>query len=347
MLRDNEFTKGRIQYYNLANRAGLSATITNYGGRVVALYIPDKNGVLADVVLGFDGVDGYFTAREKYFGALIGRYGNRIANGRFLLNGREYKLACNNGAHHLHGGHKGLHTVVWEAEKTDHQTVELSYLSPDGEDGYPGNLRVKVTYTLTDNQELQIEYFATTDAATIINLTHHSFFNLSGELGQNISDHHLTIFADHYLPIDEGSIPTGAITSVTGTPFDFRRPKSIGQALDQQHEQLSFGRGYDHNFVLQGAVNEAGMQLAAEVLHPSSGRRMEVWTTEPGLQFYGGNFLEGKDIGKDGTAYPFRSAFCLETQHFPDSPNHPNFPSTVLEPGQTYQSRTIYRFGLQ
>jgi aldose 1-epimerase len=337
----------QAQTFTLKNEAGLRADITNYGGRVLSFYVPDRNGALADIVQGFDDIEGYLNAREPYFGALIGRFGNRIANGCFLLKGRQYRLACNNGAHHLHGGPNGFHAVVWDARQLDSQTLELNYFSPDGEEGYPGNLKVKVTYTLTANQDLQIEYFATTDAATIINLTHHSFFNLSGKLGQNISDHHLTIFAEHYLPIDEGSIPTGAIASVTGTPFDFRRPKSIGQDLDQEHEQLSFGRGYDHNFVLQGAVNEAGMQLAAEVLHPSSGRRMEVWTTEPGLQFYGGNFLEGKDIGKDGTAYPFRSAFCLETQHFPDSPNHPNFPSTVLEPGQTYQSRTIYRFGSQ
>jgi len=337
----------QAQIFTLKNEAGLRADITNYGGRVVALYVPDRNGILADVVLGFDGIEGYLSAKEKYFGALIGRYGNRIANGHFLLNGQVYRLACNNGAHHLHGGAKGFHAVVWEAEQTDVQTLELSYLSVDGEEGYPGNLSVKVSYQLTDANELRIEYSANTDAPTIINLTHHSFFNLSGKLDQHVNDHLLTIHADYYTPVQAGMIPSGAIVPVAGTPFDFRLPKAIGQDLDDAHEQLILGKGYDHNFVLRRAVANSGLHLAASVLHPSTGRNMEVWTTEPGMQFYSGNFLDGQDIGKGIIRYPFRSAFCLETQHFPDSANHPNFPSTVLEPGQTYQSRTIYRFGLQ
>lgn len=322
----------------------MKADITNYGGKVVSLFVPDKDGQLSDIVQGFNDIDGYLSAKEPYFGALIGRYGNRIAQGKFSLDGREYTLATNNGAHHLHGGLKGFNAVVWDAVQKDDQTLELSYLSPDGEEGYPGNLNVKVRYELSNENSFRISYEAETDATTIINLTHHSFFNLSGNLGSSINDHILSIYADGYTPVDEGLIPTGTIEPVANTPFDFRSPKSIGKDLETQHPQLLFGKGYDHNFVLNKAIFEGGLHLAAKVLHPASGREMEVWTTEPGLQFYSGNFLNGEDIGKAGIAYPFRSAFCLETQHFPDSPNQPAFPSTLLRPGAMYKSTTEYRF---
>lgn len=336
-----------IQIYRLTNQNGLSADITNYGGKVVRLLVPDRNGKLEDIVQGFDHIEGYLNAKEPYFGALIGRYGNRIAKGKFSLGGKEYTLATNNGTNHLHGGKKGFHTVVWDAKQTDKQTLELSYLSPDGEEGYPGNLHVKVVYQLTDDNDLLITYSATTDAPTVVNLTHHSFFNLSGNLSKSINKHQLTIYADSYTPVDEGLIPTGEIASVEGTPFDFRQSKMIGKDLEAYHDQLSFGRGYDHNFVLSGQQTDGNsMKLAATVLEPVSGRIMEVWTTEPGLQFYGGNFLNGQDTGKGGIVYPFRSAFCLETQHFPDSPNQAHFPSTVLLPDQVLNSQTRYHFSV-
>lgn len=337
-----------IQIFRLTNANGLSADITNYGGKVVRLMVPDRNGKSEDIVLGFDNIEGYLNAKEPYFGALIGRYGNRIAKGKFSLNGKEYILAINNGENHLHGGKKGFNAVVWNARQIDEQTLELDYLSPDGEEGYPGNLQVKVVYQLTDENDLLITYSASTDAPTVVNLTHHSFFNLSGLPNQNIHDHILTIYADEYTPVDEGLIPTGEITPVEGTPFDFRKAKPIGKDIGADHEQLTFGKGYDHNFVLSGQqTDDKGMKLAAAVVEPVSGRAMEVWTTEPGLQFYSGNFLNQQDTGKGGIAYPFRSAFCLETQHFPDSPNQAHFPSTVLLPGKTWMSKTRYHFSFQ
>jgi aldose 1-epimerase len=338
----------RIQLFTLSNSKGMRADITNYGGKVVALFVPDRNGQFSDIVQGFDDINGYLNAKEPYFGALIGRYGNRIAHGKFSLDGREYALATNNGAHHLHGGPKGFHAVVWEALQKDDQTLELSYLSPDGEEGYPGNLRVKVVYQLTEDNILRITYEAETDATTVINLTHHSFFNLSGDLGSSVNDHILSIYADAYTPVDEGLIPIGVIEPVDNTPFDFRRPKTIGKDLEREHPQLLYGKGYDHNFVLSKKSSSVdGLRQAATVSEPQSGRVMEVWTSEPGLQFYGGNFLNGGDIGKGGIAYPFRSAFCLETQHFPDSPNRQTFPSTLLRPGEVYKSSTEYRFDVQ
>jgi aldose 1-epimerase len=332
--------------YFLKNKNGMEAAITNYGGKVVSLIAPDRDGKMADVVLGFSSIHAYLNANGPYFGALIGRYGNRIAKGRFTLDGKDYQLATNNnGINHLHGGKKGFNAVVWDAKQISSQILELTYLSVDGEEGYPGNLQVKVTYTLTDNNELQITYTATTDKATVINLTHHSFFNLQGEGNGTVNDHLLTIYADKYTPIDSGLIPTGEIADVAGTPFDFRKPKAIKQDINTPNQQLEYAKGYDHNFVLNANDKvKNGLTLAAQIEEPLSGRVMEVWTNEPGMQFYGGNFLNGNDTGKSGKAYLYRSAFCLETQHFPDSPNEAKFPTTVLRPGETYQSTCVYHF---
>ena len=332
--------------YFLKNKNGLEAAITNFGGKVVSLNVPDRAGKIADVVLGFSNIQDYVNAQEPYFGALIGRYGNRIAKGHCTLDGQVLNLATNNnGVNHLHGGKVGFNAVVWDAKQINPQTLELRYLSPDGEEGYPGNLNIKVIYELTDNNELKITYEATTDKATIINLTHHSFFNLQGESNGTINDHLLTINADEYTPVGVGLIPTGELAKVEGTPFDFRKPKTIQHDLYATNEQLEYGKGYDHKFVLnKNGKSEDGLTMAATVEEQLSGRVMEVWTNEPGLQFYGGNFLKGTSIGKSGKPYIFRTAFCLETQHFPDSPNHPNFPSSVLRPGDTYHSTCVYRF---
>jgi len=335
----------KVALFLLKNKHGLTAAITNYGGKVVSLTVPDKHGNMADVVLGYANIDGYLHTCEPYFGALIGRYGNRIGGGRFTLNGEQYNLATNNGANHLHGGKKGFNAVVWDAVQPDSQTLILSYTSVDGEEGYPGNLQVKVTYTLNDRNELGITYDATTDKATVVNLTHHSFFNLNGEGNGTINDHVLQINADRYTPVDAGLIPTGELAQVEGTPFDFRKPTTIKKDIEADNDQLKYGHGYDHNFVLNKTpANAQGLTLAAKIDEPISGRVMEVWTNEPGLQFYGGNFLNGKEKGKAGKPYIFRSAFCLETQHFPDSPNKPNFPGTVLQPGQVYHSVCVYKF---
>lgn len=336
-----------MNIYTLTNKNGVSAKITNYGGIVVSLNVPDKSGQLGDVVLGFDNLEDYRKA-HPFFGALAGRYGNRIANGKFSLNGIEYRLAQNDGPNSLHGGLKGFDKVIWKAKPIDTPagpTLELTYLSQDGEEGYPGNLSVKVVYTLTHDNELRIDYTATTDKDTIVNLTHHSYFNLAGAGKGDILDHELMIKADRFTPVDETLIPTGELKPVAGTSFDFTRPTKIGLRIDQEDEQLKFGRGYDHNYVLTKA--DGSLALAARVFEPTSGRVMEVWTTEPGIQFYSGNFLDGSNIGKGGQPYPRRSGFCLETQHFPDSPNHPNFPSTVLKSGETYRSTTIYKFSVQ
>ena len=338
----------KVGLYFLKNAHGLQAAITNYGGKVVSLLVPDRTGKAADVVLGFSNIDSYLHATEPYYGALIGRYGNRIANGTCMLNGEQLHLTINNGPNHLHGGAKGFNAVVWTANQVDDHTLELKYLSKDGEQGYPGNLDVKVTYSLTDNNELKITYEATTDKPTYVNLTHHSFFNLQGEANGNIGNHQLTINAAHYTPVGAGLIPTGEIATVENTPFDFRVSKPIDQDLHGTNEQLGYGKGYDHNFVLNKPANPNphGLNFAARVEEPLFGRVMEVWTDEPGLQFYGGNFLAGKSTGKSGKPYLFRSAFCLETQHFPDSPNHASFPGTVLNPGEVYHSTCVYRFSL-
>jgi aldose 1-epimerase len=333
-----------LKLYSLANANGIKMDVTNYGGRIVTLFTPDKTGKLADIVLGYDSLKEYLTG-NLYFGSLIGRYGNRIAKGRFSLNGKEYQLALNNGANALHGGPKGFHQVYWKVVSSSTKSVSMTYRSVDGEENYPGNLNVTVTYTLTDTNELVVDYEAKTDQETVINLTHHSFFNLAGAGSGDILNHEMTINADEFTPVDSTLIPTGELRKVKGTAFDFTVPHRIGERIDQSDDQLKFGKGYDHNFVLRKTAGE--FSLAASVTEPVSGRSMEVWTTEPGLQFYSGNFLNGKDVGKGTKAYPLRSAFCLETQHFPDSPNHSNFPSTVLKPGETYKQKTAYKFGVQ
>lgn len=331
-----------IYVYTLTNVHGVEARIINYGGIVVSLKVPDRMDKKSDVVQGFDSLDGYLNPKEPYFGALIGRYGNRIGHARFMLDGHEYKLAKNDGDNSLHGGTRGFDKRVWTPNEVPDGRLELNYISKDGEEGYPGNLNVKVTYTLTDNNELKIEYDATTDKDTVLNLTNHSYFNLKGAGEGDILDHRVTINADRFTPVDAGLIPTGELRSVAGTPFDFRQPNAIGARINNNDEQLKLGKGYDHNWVL----NKSGdaLTLAARVEEPSSGRVLEVYTTQPGLQFYTGNFLDGTLKGKGGKVYGHRAALCLETQHFPDSPNKPNFPSTVLKPGQRFRSTTVYRF---
>jgi aldose 1-epimerase len=336
-----------VRLFTLNNRHGVEAKIITYGGIVVSLKVPDRNGKLDDIVLGFETLDEYVKGNNAYLGALIGRYGNRIAKGRFTLNDVEYKLATNNGENHLHGGIKGFDKVVWSGKplkSNDAAGVELTYRSRDGEEGYPGNLSVTVTYLLTDNDELKIDYSATTDKDTIVNLTHHSYFNLSGQGNGDILKHELQINADRFTPVDDGLIPTGELRSVSGTPFDFLHPVAIGARINQDEQQLKLGKGYDHNFVVNGSMGT--LRQAATVFDPASGRVMEVWTVEPGMQFYSGNFLDGKK-GKSGKTNQFRYGFCLETQHYPDSPNKPDFPTTVLKKGSIYKTTTIYKFSVR
>lgn len=333
-----------VALYTLRNANGLVTQITNYGGKVVNLWTPDKSGDFADIVIGYETSAEYLKTTEIYYGTIIGRYGNRIANGQFTLNDSVYTLATNNMPNHLHGGIKGFNNVVWDAKKLDDQTLELTYLSVDGEEGYPGNLNVKVVYKLTDENELKVEYWATTDKPTPVNLTQHSFFNLKGAGNGDVNDHVMQIMADSFTPVDSTLIPTGEIATVDGTPFDFRTPTAIGARINEDHIQLKYGNGYDHNWVLNKA--ETGLTHAAKVLEPTSGRTLEVYTNEPGIQFYGGNFMTGKDTGK-GKIFAYRGAFCLETQHFPDSPNKPQFPSTILNPGLEYYSVCVYKFGVE
>ena len=319
--------------------------ITNFGAAVVSLKVPDRHGKTDDVVLGYDDLDGYLHDKS-YFGATVGRYANRIAHGKFTLNGTTYTLAKNDGENHLHGGVRGFNKVVWEAKDVSiagAAALQLNYLSKDGEEGYPGNLSVQVTYTLTNNNELKIDYSATTDKDTVVNLTHHSYFNLAGQGKGDILQHQLLLHASRFTPVDATLIPTGEIRSVKGTPLDFASATAIGSRIGQDDEQLKLGHGYDHNFVLDGGTEGAPV-LAAQVYEPSSGRVMEVWTTQPGVQFYSGNFLDDTIRGKSGSTYRRRAAFCLETQHFPDSPNKPNFPSTILKPGSQFKSSTTYKF---
>jgi aldose 1-epimerase len=332
-----------VNLFILKNKNNIQAAITNYGGRLVSLLVPDKNGKPTDVVVGFDSLSQYQNSTEPYFGATIGRYGNRIAKGRFKLDGKEYALFTNNGPNTLHGGKKGFQAVVWDAKKTGDTSLELSYLSKDMEEGFPGNLNVKVIYTLTDNNELKIDYRATTDKETVINLTNHSFFNLNGQGSGTVNNQSLMINADYYTPVDSTLIPTGKIETVVNTPFDFRKPIQIGMNVNKEDVQLKNGSGYDHNFVLN-PPRETGLNVAAIATGDKSGIVMEVLTDEPGLQFYGGNFMKSKNIIKGGARDDFRTAFCLETQHFPDAPNHPNFASTVLEPGKIYKTISVYRF---
>ena len=332
--------------YVLTNQQGAEACVTNWGGRLVSVMVPDKNGKLTDVVLGYDNIDQYVANPDNNYGGLIGRYGNRIANAKFTLDGAEYNLPQNNNGHCLHGGPKGYHAVVWDAKQLDNQTLELTYLSPDGEAGFPGNLSVKVTYKLTNDNAVDIRYEATTDKATVVNLTNHSYFNLSGVPGSQIVDHQIMIDADTFTAVDETLIPTGVLESVEGTPMDLRQLVTIGNDIDNPYQQLVYGGGYDHNWVLNNGGDIT--KVAAKVVSPTSGIVMEVYTNEPGIQFYAGNMMakEG-DKGKLGVVYPVRGALCLETQHYPDSPNQPSFPSVVVRPGETYKSECIYKFSVQ
>ena len=337
---------GAVDALVLRGAGGAEARVIGYGGAVVSLRVPDRGGRLADVVLGYDDVQGYVDDRA-YFGALIGRYGNRIRGGRFSLDGREYALPVNDGPNHLHGGPRGFHKVVWSVEplRTDEGSgLALAYDSPDGDQGYPGAVRARVTYLLTDRNELVVDYRAETDRPTLVNLTQHSYFNLAGDPSRSILGHRLRLEADGFTPVDDTLIPVGGIAPVAGTPFDFREPAAIGARIAADDAQLARAGGYDHNFVLRGG---GGLRLAARVNEPESGRVLEVHTTEPGIQFYSGNFLDGGVPGKGGVRPGYRCGFCLEPQHFPDSPNQPAFPSTVLRPGERYSSRTVYRFGVE
>jgi aldose 1-epimerase len=338
-----------VAIYTLTNPAGLTARIMTYGGIIVSLDVPDRDGKLGDIVLGFDSLAGYVKG-SPYFGAIVGRYGNRIAKGKFTVDGKAYQLAINNGPNALHGGRQGFDKVVWQAQPvSSDSTVSLilTHTSPDGDQGYPGTVHATVTYSLTPMNELSIEYRATTDKATPINLTNHSYFNLAGAGNGDILNHVLRINADHYTPVDSTLIPTGEIAPVAGTPLDFRRETGIGARINDVDQQLKNAGGYDHNFVLNGTDSVRGLPLAAHVVEPSSGRVMSVYTSEPGVQFYTGNFLDGTLTGTGGHVYLKRYGFCLETQHFPDSPNHPNFPSTILQPGAEYRSHTVLHFGVE
>lgn len=336
-----------VDIYTLTNRNGVEARIINYGAAIVSLKVPDRSGKLDDVVLGYDSLDGYL-ANAPYIGTVIGRYANRIAKGRFSLNGVEYKLAVNNGENHLHGGLVGFDKVLWDAslvKTVNGAALKLIYVSADGEEGYPGKLTVRVVYTLTNTNELRIAYSATTNKDTVINLTQHSYFNLSGQGNGDILGHQLMINAARFTPTDAGAIPTGELRAVKGTPFDFTTPVSIGARINETDEQLVLGKGYDHNFVLNG--KNGTLRRAAKAMDTSTGRVMEVWTTEPGVQLYTGNYLDGSKIGKEGKAYKHRYGFCLETQHFPDSPNRAKFPTTVLRRGAEFRSTTVFKFSVQ
>ncbi len=336
-----------VQIYTLCNRDGMEARIMTYGGIVESLKVPDRNGRLGDVVLGYDNLAGYLT-NSPFFGALIGRYGNRIAKGQFTLDGQTYTLPTNNPPNSLHGGDKGFFARVWKAAAlvtSNGPVLQLSYLSKDGEEGYPGNMSVTATYTITEDNALRLDFEATSDKDTVCNLTHHSYFNLAGQGNGDILGDMLYINANSFTPVDATLIPTGELRPVDGTPFDFRQPTAIGARINADDQQIKFGPGYDHNWVINKPAGQLG--LMARVSEPASGRVMEVFSTEPGLQFYSGNFLNGSIMGKDGMVYRYRSAFCMEPQHYPDSPNHPEFPSTELKPGETYHNTIIYKFSTQ
>jgi len=337
-----EVDGNQTDLFTLSNGHGLTVTITNYGGRIVNLLVPDREGQPVDVSLGHASLNDYLD-QETFFGTLVGRYGNRIAGARFTLDDRTYSLAVNNGPNSLHGGEKGFNAKVWDTHQPDERTLVLRYVSPDGEEGYPGTLTVGVVYTLTDDNGIRITYEATTDQPTVVNLTNHTYFNLSGEGSGSVEDHVLQLEADHFTPVDATLIPTGVLAPVAETPFDFRQPTRIGDRIGADHEQIRFGGGYDHNFVLNGGQTAEPRRIAT-VHSPQTGIVLHALTTEPGVQLYTGNFLDGTLIGKLGKPYGKRSGFCLETQHFPDSPNQPAFPSTVLRPGETYRSTTVYQF---
>jgi len=324
----------------------IKAAFTNYGGRLIGLWVKDKHGKITDVVVGLGSTAAYTNSTEPYFGATIGRVGNRIAKGKFTLDGKEYHIPVNNGENTLHGGKKGFQYVVWNAAMPNKSTLELTYNSSGGEEGFPGNLKVKVIYSLTDKNSIKMEYEATTDKATPVNLTNHAFFNLNGEGSGSILNHSVQLYADKYTPVDSGLIPSGKLESVIDTPFDFTQPHTIGKRVNDKNEQLKNGAGYDHNFVLSGKkVN--GLNHAATVTGDKSGIVMDIYTQEPGLQFYSGNFMQGKNMFKGGTKDDYRTAFAMETQHFPDSPNQPSFPTITLKPGETYHTVSVYHFSVK
>lgn len=325
---------------------GIKAAFTNYGGRLVGLWVADKNGKPTDVVVGMNSAAGFKNATEPYFGATIGRVGNRIAKGKFTLEGKQYRVPLNNGKNALHGGVKGFQDVVWDAVKTNENTLVFSYVSPDGEQGFPGNLKVKVTYTIADDNSVKMEYEATTDKTTVVNLTNHAFFNLNGEGSGTILNHELQIYANEFTPVDEGLIPNGELKAVKNTPFDFTSKHTIGERIETQDEQLKFGKGYDHNYVLNG-TKKNGLNHAATISGDKSGIVMDIFTQEPGLQFYSGNFMQSKNTFKSGSKDDFRTAFALETQHFPDAPNQPKFAPIVLKPGQKYHTVSYYQFSVK
>jgi Galactose mutarotase and related enzymes len=336
----------QTQLVILRNKNGAEVTITNFGAKIVSIMVPDRKGVPTDVVTGHNSIDEYLTSEEPYFGAVCGRFGNRIAKGKFSIDGNTYdKLPINNGPNSLHGGIKGFNAQVWNIKKSDSQTVVLKYISVDGEEGYPGTLTTTITYHLSDNNEVEIIYNAETDKPTVLNLTNHSYFNLSGAGDAYIGDHLLTINADYYLPTDDTAIPYGPKEKVEGTPMDFRTPHEVGARINEPFEQLVFGNGYDHTYILNKKDKE--LSFCARCVSPKTGIVMDTYTTEPGVQLYTGNWMTGNFVGKNGQRYPKRAALCLETQHFPDSPNKPEYPSTILRPGEKFESKTIYKFSVE
>ena len=345
LIDENKFSKAveelGIKLFTLKNKNGIVSQITNYGGRVVNLFIPDKNGVFEDVVLGYDSAQDYLEKPDHFFGAVIGRYGNRIANGKFTIDDKEFLLEKNEEENQLHGGNKGFHAVVWEAKQISESSLELTYFSKPLDQGFPGNLEVKLVYMLTDENELKIEYFAVSDEKTVVNFTNHSYFNLSGDFNKSIENHLVQINANSFLPVNDKMIPLGNLENVTNSPFDFRELKTIKQGVNKQHKQIELGSGFDHTFVLDNSKSG----FVAKVIDAVSSRSLEVYTTEPGVQFYSGNHLNNIE-GKNDVLYQKRAAFCLETQHFPDSPNQSSFPSTLLLPEEKYFSRTIYKFSV-
>ena len=352
-IREEAFGKtgdGRpVDLFTLTNPNGMEVRAMTYGGIIVSIRVPDKNGKIADVVLGHEKLEGYLP-NPPYLGAIVGRYANRIAKGAFTLDGAKYTLPKNDGPNTLHGGLSGFNQKVWEGREFKNAKgvgVAFTYLSKDGEEGFPGNLKTKVSYTLTNENQLILDYEATTDKATPLNLSQHSYFNLAGEGNDDILNHVIMLNADRFTPVDKTLIPTGELRPVQGTPLDFNHPTAIGARIDDPYEQLVLGHGYDHNFVLNRADKDGGLTLAARVHEPTSGRVLEVSTTEPAVQFYSGNFLDGTIVGKNGHVYKRRYGFCLETQHYPDSPNHSDFPSTILKPGETLHSETIFKFSTE